>query len=293
MDNWYNKNSIAGDDPDRHVWAEKAELLVMDLLSNVSECDRVSANNSATLYDIDAGGLRVDVKTKRRNFDAQGCWTCAVPASQINHSCDIYVFCNSNTKTGETKIVGWDWQEIYKNTARFVNKGEFYDNKTQLTDAYIKKISDLTNIGELIKMITGNGWLVSNKEQANNFCEFIMDQAEKANVISYSVKKETRTSAQNAALHSCFRRLADELNDAGFGIPHPFKKELEIPWTEISAKELLYKPIIRSLYDTDTTTKLTSEQLSKSASLLLIRIGELTGVQIGLTSQETALLNAR
>ena len=139
-------------------------------------------------------------------------------------------------------------------------------------------------------MSNGQGWLVSNKQQAENFCEFIMQQAMENKVVSYSIKKETRSSAQNAALHACFRRLAERLDEAGYGVPHPFKPELEIPWTEISAKEILYKPIIRSLYGTDSTTKLTSEQLTRSVDLLLGRIAELTGVVTGLTLQETALL---
>jgi hypothetical protein len=141
-----------------------------------------------------------------------------------------------------------------------------------------------------ITMSNGQGWLVSNKHQAELFCQFIMDKVEQNLVVSYAIKKENRSSAQNAALHACFRRLAGELNDAGFGVPHPFKPELEIPWTDVSAKEILYKPIIQSLYDTDSTTKLTSEQLTHSVDLLLGRIAELTGVVTGLTLQETALL---
>ena len=142
--------------------------------------------------------------------------------------------------------------------------------------------------------MSGQGWLVANKEQAKNFCEFIMSQAEAGNVTSYSIKTETRTSAQNAALHACFRRLANDLNEAGYSV-NSFaerlnQKEVELPWTETSVKELMYKLIINSLYDTDSTTKLTSDQLSRSVEIMLNRVAELSGVVIGLTLQETKLL---
>ena len=146
-------------------------------------------------------------------------------------------------------------------------------------------------------MTNGQGWLVSNRQQAENFCEFIMQQAAENKVVSYSIKTETRTSAQNAALHACFRRLAQEMNDAGYSI-NDFTdrlkaKEVELPWTESSVKEMMYKLIIKALYDTDSTTKLTSEQLTRSVDIMLGRVAELTGVVIGLTLQETKLLKGK
>ena len=142
--------------------------------------------------------------------------------------------------------------------------------------------------------MSGQGWLVSTKDQARNFCDFIMAQAEQGKVTSYSIKTETRTTAQNAALHACFRRLSNELNDAGYSV-NDFterlnQREVELPWTELSVKELMYKLIISSLYGTDSTTKLTSDQLSKSVEIMLSRVAELSGVVIGLTLQETKLL---
>ena len=51
------------------------------------------------------------------------------------------------------------------------------------------------------------------------------------------------------------------LNDAGFEIPHPFKSDLEIPYTEHSVKELLYRPIIEAMFGESSSTQLSTEPI--------------------------------
>ena len=138
----------------------------------------------------------------------------------------------------------------------------------------------------------GQSWVVRNKHEAESLCDYVMDQYTHGKEVTYSIKGNKRSGAQNAALHSMFRRLATQLNDAGFGIPHPFKKELEIPWTEVSTKELLYKPIVISMFGTDTSTALTKEELTHSVEVLLGRLAEITGVIAGFSLQENEVLNA-
>ena len=38
---------------------------------------------------------------------------------------------------------------------------------------------------------------------------------------------------------------------------HPFNDQVEIPFTEGLVKEMLYKPIIKAMYQKTSTTKLT------------------------------------
>ena len=59
---------------------------------------------------------------------------------------------------------------------------------------------------------------------------------------------------------------------------HPLKPELEIPYTESSVKELLLKPIMKAMYDADSTSKLDTEQVGKVMGVMLNRVAELTGV---------------
>ena len=134
-------------------------------------------------------------------------------------------------------------------------------------------------------------WVVTNKSQAEQLCQFVMENMEKR--LTYEIQREQRSKPQNAALHSCLRRLAKGLNNAGYGIAHPLKPDLEIPYTEENCKELLLRPIIQAMYSKSSTSSLTKEEVSKSMDVLLNRISELTGVVEGFTLEESRLLNAK
>lgn len=134
-------------------------------------------------------------------------------------------------------------------------------------------------------------WLVTNKYQAESFIKFVGENVNKN--LTYELLQGTRSRPQNSALHCCLRRLAQGLNEAGYGIPHPLKPELELPYTLENCKELLLKPIIQAMYSKDSTSSLTKEEMSESMTVLLNRISELTGVVEGFTLEESRLLNGK
>ena len=98
-------------------------------------------------------------------------------------------------------------------------------------------------------------WLVDNKDKANFFIDFVLTQYEQGKNILYYIKNVTRSDRQNNAMHLWFRQIAEELNNAGYWVRHPFSDRLEIPFTEVLVKETLYKPIIKSMYDKESTAK--------------------------------------
>ena len=67
----------------------------------------------------------------------------------------------------------------------------------------------------------GQTWTVTDKNTQDFFIAYIKDQVEQGIVRVYTIQKADRTFKQNNALHLLFTRLADGLNDAGYGIPHP------------------------------------------------------------------------
>jgi hypothetical protein len=134
-------------------------------------------------------------------------------------------------------------------------------------------------------------WVVTTKNQAEQMCKHVMENIEKR--LTYEIHQQQRSKPQNAALHSCLRRLAKGLNNAGYGIAHPLKPELEIPYTEENCKELLLRPIIQAMYSKGSTSSLTKDEVSKSMDVLLNRISELTGVVEGFTLEESRLLNGK
>lgn len=119
-------------------------------------------------------------------------------------------------------------------------------------------------------------WRVDSEETLQHFVAFATARWRQG--ITYKIMHPNRSTKQNAALHACFRRLATNLNNAGFGVAHPLKPELQIPWTESSVKELLLRPIIQAMFKKESTSQLTTDELSKAVGVMLNRVAELTGV---------------
>jgi hypothetical protein len=129
-------------------------------------------------------------------------------------------------------------------------------------------------------------WTVRDQNTCKFFVAYVEDQAEQGIDRVYKIQKADRTWRQNNTLHLLFRRMAEALNDAGFEIPHPFKPDLEIPYSEESVKELLYKPIITMYFKVDRSTDLDTEQLSESMTILVDAVNRNTGVYVHIPTGE-------
>ena len=121
-------------------------------------------------------------------------------------------------------------------------------------------------------------WTVKDSNTCKFFVAYVEDQAEQGIDRVYKIQRADRTWRQNNTLHLLFRRMAKDLNDAGYEIPHPFKPDLEIPYSEESVKELLYKPIITMYFKVDRSSDLDAEQLSESMTILVDAVNRNTGV---------------
>jgi desulfoferrodoxin (superoxide reductase-like protein) len=129
-------------------------------------------------------------------------------------------------------------------------------------------------------MTNGVGWHINSEQSAKYLYEHVLRRLSEGREVFLSEKEGTRTTDQNSALHAVLRRLAEALNDAGQEMAHPFNPEFHIPWSEVSVKELLLRPIAIAKYDKASTTRLTRKELSEAVEILLGRIAELTGVTV-------------
>ena len=129
-------------------------------------------------------------------------------------------------------------------------------------------------------------WTVKDSNTAKFFIAYIEDQVEQGIDRVYTIQKMDRTYRQNRTIHLLFRQMATALNDAGFEISHPFKPDLEIPWSEHSVKDLLYRPIITSYFKVERSSLLNTEQLSESMDILVDAVNRNTGVHCPIPSQE-------
>ena len=129
-------------------------------------------------------------------------------------------------------------------------------------------------------------WTVRDANTAKFFISYIEDQVKQGIDRVYTIQKMDRTYRQNRTIHLLFRQMATALNEAGFEISHPFKPDLEIPWSEYSVKELLYRPIITSYFKVDRSSLLDTAQLSESMDILVDAVNRNTGVIVNIPSQE-------
>jgi len=70
-----------------------------------------------------------------------------------------------------------------------------------------------------------------------------------------------RTQRQNRALHKYFEFVADELNDAGLDMRTVLKPGIEIPWSKMSVKEYLWKPVMAIQLQKKSTVQMTTKDI--------------------------------
>ena len=72
-----------------------------------------------------------------------------------------------------------------------------------------------------------------------------------------------RTNLQNKSLHLAAHLLSGELNSNGLDMRVVLKPDYKIRWDKDSIKENIIKPVAKSMYGVESTTKLTTAQISR------------------------------
>jgi len=98
-----------------------------------------------------------------------------------------------------------------------------------------------------------------------------------------------RTNSQNRALHLLMTQLASELNSHGKTMMRVLSKTAEIEWTDYATKEYLLRPFIRAMYGKESTTELTTKELSDATDAMLNHVATTTGVALDFPSLETLM----
>lgn len=92
------------------------------------------------------------------------------------------------------------------------------------------------------------------------------------------IKTGQRTLLQNSAMHKYFSMLADDLNNAGLDMRRTLKQSTEIPWSGISVKEHIWKPIQEIVIGKESTTKLDRKQVSEIYEIVARHMSEKHGI---------------
>lgn len=96
-----------------------------------------------------------------------------------------------------------------------------------------------------------------------------------------------RTLTQNRAIHKYFSMLAEALNDAGLDMKKTLKPEIDIPWTGESVKSHLWKPILESMTNEKSTTKMNTTDPSAVYETLNRHLSAKFGISVPFPSSRS------
>ena len=128
--------------------------------------------------------------------------------------------------------------------------------------------------------------ITSDKDRAKAFIDKL------DGLIEIRLAKKTRSSQQNRALHLFFRMVADELNEMGLEFTYTGVKgmSMSVPYTEQIVKDFIWRPIQKALFNIESTTKLTTEQIDRILDVIIKFFAE-SGAEIHFPSSFDIYLN--
>lgn len=102
-------------------------------------------------------------------------------------------------------------------------------------------------------------------------------------VVDMKSGKAKRTGVQNSAIHLYLEWLAKALNDAGWDMTatmNKLSKKATIPWSLLSIKERLWRPVQLNTFGHESTTKLDTDQVGTVYESLNLVTSERLGVSV-------------
>jgi hypothetical protein len=100
-------------------------------------------------YDMTKDGMKIDIKTKRRNVPPLPHYDCQVPAQQMRQKCDVYVFVSVSYDNSKAWVLGYMPKNEFTTTAKFRAKGSFDGAFEVKNDLYYVPVSALHPMDEL------------------------------------------------------------------------------------------------------------------------------------------------
>lgn len=82
---------------------------------------------------------------------------------------------------------------------------------------------------------------------------------------------DKRTLQQNKSIHKWCEQIAEHLNKENFFIQDVIK--LNTKWDMIKVKEMIFKPVVKSLYTKDSTTKLNKNEFELIIDTIIRALG--------------------
>ena len=98
-----------------------------------------------------------------------------------------------------------------------------------------------------------------------------------------------RTKLQNRSIHKLFRMLSEMLNEKGLDARIILKPTYEIWWTPEMIKRDLWKPLQKAMLSKESTTELSTNEVSKVFVQLMEILGKNHGAEAEFPSQQETI----
>ena len=130
-----------------------------------------------------------------------------------------------------------------------------------------------------------NHTYITTREHLEVYCSGLLEQYPDDKSmpefgIHFQINDGQRTLKQNSAMHKYFALLATALNDAGLDMRRLLKAGVDIPWTQNSVKESLWKPIQEVVKGEKSTTKLERKDVSEIYEILTRHLTQKHGINV-------------
>jgi len=125
--------------------------------------------------------------------------------------------------------------------------------------------------------------IVNSKSEVTEFLSLI----DGSNVVISIEKAESkRTLTQNAAIHKYFEIVASAFRQAGIDSKVIFNEQVDVPVTAGVIKEGLWRPVQNALLEKQSTTKLTTKEVSEIYDIVNKHLGEKFGIHVPFPSHD-------
>jgi len=137
--------------------------------------------------------------------------------------------------------------------------------------------------------MNGEHWTVNSDASLENLIKHLRElYADKKYIQVKWTTGQTRTTPQNSALHQYYGWLADELNGRGLDMVKTLKPGVEIPWSKVSVKEHIWRPVQEVQFGKKSTKKLERPDVSVIYDVINRHLSNKFGVHVPFPSKDAA-----
>jgi hypothetical protein len=127
----------------------------------------------------------------------------------------------------------------------------------------------------------GESWTVDSQHTKDSLHRFIDETYAQKKYITFTLTTEKKaTEKQFNALHLWCERLAEALNESGNDMRKMLKESIHIPWTKLTVKSELWKPIQIIVCGEESTKDPTPGEYVEIYEILNRHLGEKKGIHV-------------